>query len=102
MSRHFTPFPLICCGLLLLALTPMPYGYYVFLRIVICIWGITVGIQAGRVCPGNWASLLAYGIAILYNPLIRVPLSRDIWQAINVVTVLVILVVTAKLPARSA
>lgn len=76
----------------------MPYGYYIFLRIVICIWGITAGIQASKTSPGNWASLLAYGIAILYNPIIRIPLTRDIWQAVNIATILAILTVTAKRP----
>lgn len=82
--------------MLLLAMAPLPYGYYIFLRIVICIWGISAGIQASGTKPGNWTSLLAYGIAILYNPIIRIPLTREIWTAANIATILIILATAAR------
>lgn len=100
MRHRVAPFPLICCGLLLLALAPMPYGYYIFLRIVICIWGIIIGIQEFGTSRGNMTSLLAYGIAILYNPVIRIHFTRDIWQVVNIVTILVILAIALKSPEK--
>lgn len=93
MVSHLRPFPLICSALLLLALCPMPYGYYTFLRIVITIWGATTAYQHLNINPGHLGGLLAAGIAILYNPIIQIHLTRPIWMGINLATILIILLI---------
>jgi hypothetical protein len=77
--------------MLLWALLPInPYGYYVFLRWVVCIVFLWLGRTAWDAKRFAWAFPL-WGISILYNPISRVPLSRLVWSVVNVGTVLVIL-----------
>ena len=73
--------------MLLWALSPEnPYGYYILLRWVCC--GIFAYLAtkayAGR--RQGWAWILGM-TAALYNPIIRVYLTREIWSAVNVVTI---------------
>lgn len=84
-------FDYICCTLLLLALCPLPYGYYTFLRIIVCIWGCCKSFHFFDSQNSGFFAFLTAGIAILYNPLIPIHLSRDIWTGINIVTIAVIL-----------
>ena len=76
---------LIACLLLLIAIAPMPYGYYQFLRIAIT---IVAGITAYNLFEkkqNNW--LIAFVlIMILYNPIIVIHLDKAIWKPINIVT----------------
>lgn len=78
----------IACGsvalMCLLALTSMPYGYYTFLRWAVCAASTTVGVLL--VCSGrSRLALLAWGFAIIYNPVFRVTMDREAWRIFNVV-----------------
>ena len=85
------PLPLpvyaVPAGLLLLAaIASLPYGYYQFLRLVVC--------GAAGLCAyhswqarGVWMTTVLAGIAILYNPVIRIHLERADWQIINFATI---------------
>ena len=73
-------------AMLLLALLPMPYGYYVLLRLVVCLAGGWLAwrlLSADREAIAGW---LLVGCVILYNPVIRVPLEREVWMAVNLLT----------------
>ena len=71
--------------LCLIALFRLPYGYYTFLRIVTCLAGAAGAYFAyEREDTRLWAFPLA-AIAILFNPIVPVHLTREIWQPINVV-----------------
>ena len=77
------------CGLaavlLVGALGKWPYGYYTLLRLVTCGaagYGVYVSHSAGKV-GWLWAFIL---IAVVFNPIIPVHLSREIWQPIDVLT----------------
>lgn len=85
MSRHLPP--AVCVILLLLALTHMPYGYYVFLRLCICVWCISE--VAKR--PLIITRVLLIGTVLLYNPVIRIPLTRPIWSVLNIITIILII-----------
>lgn len=76
---------LIASVLLLIAIAPMPYGYYQFLRIAIT---IVAGIIAYSLFEKNQKkSLVAFVvIMILYNPILVIHLERAIWSPINIVT----------------
>jgi hypothetical protein len=71
-------------GLLVLALLEMPYGYYQFLRLVIC---LTAAFIAYSLWPSSqlWAAAFV-GMALLYNPVFRVHLDRETWAPINTVS----------------
>ena len=75
---------LMAATLLFGALGRWPYGYYTLLRIiscaaaaftVFCFWGTR----------HSWATWAFGIIAILFNPLIPIHLSREIWQPLDVV-----------------
>lgn len=83
------PWPVfgIPIAMLAIALLPMPYGYYQFLRLVVCAATILTAIQAHR--RSDQVSMAILGmLALLYNPVFRVHLNRETWAAINVATAL--------------
>lgn len=75
---------LLVAALSLLALAPMPYGYYIFLRIAVtgCA-GMTAYLkyQAGDRNLLLWACV---AVAILFNPVISIHLTREIWMVFNI------------------
>lgn len=73
---------LLAAIVLLVAITPLDYGYYIFLRIVVTIAAIWVAIAAGRASQGVWVSL-GVTMAIVFNPLIPVWLSKGVWIPID-------------------
>jgi hypothetical protein len=70
--------------MLLLALVPWPYSYYQLLRFVTCGAAVYVAFMAYN-WQKMWAVWLFGFIAVLFNPLIPIHLSREIWQPIDVV-----------------
>lgn len=75
---------LIACGLLLIAIASLPYGYYRFLRITIT---IIAGINAFSVFEKK-NKLLFFGfllVAILFNPLIPIYLDKATWTPIDLI-----------------
>lgn len=70
---------------LIIALLPFPYGFYVFLRIVVCITAaiLVYHEQRQRYRISFW--VIVFGLmAVLFNPIIPVHLTREIWIPINV------------------
>ena len=79
------PIIYITAALLLIAIAPLPYGYYTLLRIVVT--GVLI-----------WAAVIAYDrqnptlpwiygiLAVLFNPVIPIYLSREIWLPIDIGT----------------
>lgn len=68
-------------ALLLLALLEMPYGYYTFLRLVICLSAAIIAYWSWRHVP-VWGAVFAT-VALLFNPLIPVHLDRETWAPID-------------------
>jgi len=81
-------FLLIPAFLLILApLISFPYGFYTFLRLLITISAAIIIFQNFKFAGGiNEISILFGLIFILYNPIIPVHLSREIWMPINFIT----------------
>lgn len=75
---------LAAAALTLLAIAPLPYGYYVFLRWAACGASLAAGVALlGR--QRFKAALPAWALAILFNPVFRVPLDREVWTFFNLV-----------------
>lgn len=91
------------CAVLLLLIggmaPPLPYGFYTFLRIVTCIWGIHTIIRTQE--SKGFLFLLSIGFTILYNPIIRIHLPREIWEPINIVTALLVILIEIILKTRA-
>lgn len=81
-------FLIIPAVLLILApLISFPYGFYMFLRLIVTITSIIIIIYNIKAVGGvNEITILFGLIAILYNPIIPVNLTREIWMPINFVT----------------
>ena len=67
------------------AVAEWPYGYYIFLRWITCIASILVIFQAFEKNI-DWAKVVFIIIAILFNPLTPIHLSRSIWIPLDIIT----------------
>lgn len=77
--------------MLLWALNPgNPYGYYILLRIVCCAVFAYLALQAVTQNQEGWVWVLSV-TAIIYNPILRVHLTREIWAVVNIATIVVAL-----------
>jgi len=67
------------------AVAEWPYGYYTILRWITCVTSILVVLQAFEKNI-DWAKVVFIVIAILFNPLVPIYLSRSIWMPIDIIT----------------
>lgn len=77
-----------------------PYGYYVLLRLVSCFLFIvlffliiaTIKYKRPAEYPTDligWPGVMLF-LAILYNPIIQVHLTREIWSVLNIITIIIL------------
>ena len=86
MKRIWIP-QLVAIVMLLWALNPEnPYGYYILLRWVCCGVFAYLALKAYEHEHQGWVWILSITAAV-YNPIIRVHLTREIWSVINVITI---------------
>lgn len=70
--------------LLLAAIISLPYGYYILLKFLVCFTAIR---EIFLIKNKNIDTVLfLVAIAALYNPIIRIPLGKNIWCVINILT----------------
>lgn len=73
--------------MLLWALNPYnPYGYYILLRWICCGVFAYLAFKAFYQEQEGWVWVLGITAAV-YNPIIRVRLTREIWSVVNIVTI---------------
>ncbi len=61
----------------------LPYGYFTLLRFVVC--AVSVGVAAfSYKMEKMWVVWLFGFVAVLFNPLIPIHLTREIWVVIDV------------------
>jgi hypothetical protein len=70
--------------LLLVALGHHPYGYYTFLRWAVTIAAVVVAVVAWR-SDSPWVTWPFIAIAILFNPIAPVYMTRHSWQPVDIV-----------------
>ena len=71
-------------ALLFIALGHHPYGYYTFLRWAVTIAAIVVAVVAWR-STFQWVTWPFVGIAILFNPISPVYMTRQSWRPIDII-----------------
>ena len=77
--------PCIVASVILLgALGDWPYGYYQLLRWITCGAAIWVAFLAYD-WEKKWATVVFAIVAVLFNPLLPIHLSRDLWQPIDLI-----------------
>ncbi|GAH28799.1 unnamed protein product [marine sediment metagenome] len=86
MKNRFIKYFVILSILMLFgAIAEWPYGYYILLRWITCIASTLVIFQAFEKNI-DWAKVVFIVIAILFNPLAPIHLSRSIWVPLDIVT----------------
>lgn len=83
LSRIETVAKLIAAALLFGALARHQYDYYTLLRWVVCGVAAFAAFRAGGVNKAGWVLALAI-VALVFNPILPVRLSRDTWALIDV------------------
>ena len=69
--------------MLVIALADLPYGYYTLLRIIVCGVSLYGAYTASTANAHGWVIPLGF-IALLFNPLIPIYLSREVWAVVDV------------------
>ena len=68
-----------------------PYGYYIFLRFVVCIASIWIAVN-GYKLERDWVPWVFGTQAVLYNPIFRVHLNVEAWTFLNLVSITLFIV----------
>jgi multisubunit Na+/H+ antiporter MnhB subunit len=70
-----------------IGLLPLPYEYYVLLRVFLC--GVSLYFLAGPSACRDWEKWVLVGLIVLHNPIVSVPFgSPSTWSLINIATVI--------------
>ena len=70
--------------MLIIAFGEWPYGYYQFLRLVVCASAIAISIiEFKRAGTPTWWLYVFVGIALLFNPVATVHFEKQIWQVLD-------------------
>ena len=90
----------IAAGLLFVAMLPLPYGYYLLLRIIAC--GVFVSSafitynRDEKISP--WVFII---LAIVFNPIIKIHFQKEIWIAIDFLSGLFLIIYRDKIQANN-
>ena len=70
--------------LLLICLIDMPYGFYQFVRFAALIGFSVLAYQANQ--QGRQAEMIIFGaLALLFQPLFKIALGRQLWNLVDVI-----------------
>ena len=87
---HFVPC-LIAAVMALVAIADLPYGYYTLMRLVVCATAVFVLVVAAR--GGQmWAVWVYSIIALLFNPVVPVHLTKGLWQPLDFIAGAVLII----------
>jgi hypothetical protein len=81
-NRPHTFPALIAAIMLLVAIAPLPYGYYQFMRWLVCGVAIYIAVCAYR-WGKAWAIWIFSAVAVLFNPIFPIHLSREVWLPLD-------------------
>lgn len=86
---------IVLSALLLLCLAPMPYGYYILIRYVSM---VVFGFMAYRYVKENKVALaVTFGaLALLFQPFFKIALGRTMWNIVDVLVAILLIVLWIK------
>ncbi|SOE17227.1 hypothetical protein SAMN05877838_2122 [Hoeflea halophila] len=103
MINHSRFYLLIPSALLILAVLPMPYGFYTFLRIAVTLAAVIAAYVIYQASQSlRWEVVVMGLVAILFNPVFQVSLSRTIWLPIDLLCAALFFYVAVTRPRRPA
>ena len=68
----------------------LPYGYYQFLRVVVCSWAVWALAETWSTEKGEVRWLL-FGLALLFNPIRSIHFTKPVWVCVDIATGAVLL-----------
>lgn len=72
---------------LMLAVLPLPYGFYIFLRLAVFLVAVYLGYTQWKRDDSFSVWVITLGaIALLYNPILPIHLTREMWIVFNLLT----------------
>ena len=75
---------IVLAVLFFLCLADMPYGFYQFVRFVALIGFAILAYQANQ--QGKQTEMIIYGaLALLFQPFFKIALGRELWNIVDVV-----------------
>ncbi|MHB1099269.1 MAG: DUF6804 family protein [Burkholderiales bacterium] len=84
----------ICAAMLFVGAAPLPYGYYMLLRLVACgVFAFAAFVAFDRKCkalPWIYSSM-----ALIFNPIVKIHFPKEMWAVVDVASG-VLLLATAK------
>lgn len=85
MKNSFTTIiKVVLAGLFFLCLLDMPYGFYQFVRFVGLIGFLILTYQANE--QRKQIEMIIYGaLAILFQPFFKISLGRELWNIVDVI-----------------
>lgn len=78
---------LILAFLLLLCLLKLPYGLYTLLRVIFTIGFVILATRANEAKKES-EMFIYISLAILFQPLLKIPLGRTVWNIVDVIIAL--------------
>lgn len=82
--------PMALIVLFIISIFDLPYGFYTFLRIVVCLFSIIFAFSYYCLNNGlSFISITAIAIAILWNPLIPISLDKETWVYLDVIAIVI-------------
>lgn len=84
---------IVLAALLLLCLAHMPYGYYQLVRwtALVCFVSLGYDYYQKKNVP---LAFVFFGLAVLFQPVAKIALGRTLWNIIDIVVVIFLVVLT--------
>ena len=70
--------------MLLLAILPLPYGYYTLLRLVVCFTAVFLAWFSYKAQKISWAWMMGL-LALIFNPIIPLYFGRELWIVVDLI-----------------
>lgn len=84
MKGYITILKIVLSILLFLCLLKMPFGFYQLVRFAALVGFVILAYQASK--SQNKTEMIIYaGLAILFQPLIKIALGRNIWNVVDII-----------------
>ena len=74
--------------LLVLAILPLPYGYYTFLRPVVCFTAVFLAWFSYKQQRVRWVWIMGL-LALVFNPIIPLYFGREFWIFVDLVAAVI-------------
>ena len=86
---------LVCAGILLMCILPLPYGFYTIVRIVTTV--LSAYLAYGYYVKGRKELALMFAIiALIFQPFISLAISREVWLVVDIIVAILLLYLAIK------